>query len=59
MEQENRQLARKIVTTIQEKNYPRSKKKNFVNIKNFEIFSRCFLQYENNLKALNQRKNLA
>ena len=49
--------ARKIITTIQRKNCSRSKKENFVNIKNIEISSRWSLQYLNNSKAFKQQKN--
>ena len=45
MEQENRLASQKIITTIQENNCSQSKKKNFVNIKNIEISSGCYLQY--------------
>ena len=36
---------KKIITTIQEKNCSRSKKENFVNIKNIEISCGYYLQY--------------
>ena len=46
MEQENWLSGRKkIITTIQEKNYSPSKKENFINIKNIEISSGRSLQY--------------
>ena len=49
--------ARKIITIIQENNCSRSKKENFVSIKNIEIPSGCSLLYKYNLKAFKQRKN--
>ena len=45
MEQEIDRQARKLITTIQEKGCSRSKKENFVHLKNIEISSRCSLQF--------------
>ena len=41
----NKNGKRKLITTIQEKNCPRSKKENFINLKNIEIYRGCSLQY--------------
>ena len=41
MERENRQAGQKNIPTIEEKNCSWSKKENFVNIKNIEIFCKC------------------